>query len=240
MLCFENGFLMKSWGSFSIFLLAISLLSGCALNKAPTIIYRPGATVETLSSAVSLSISNGDQGMSTSGYMLYKHPDQIRMVILSPFGSTLMEVIVVGENITILDTPAGKAFIGRIDDLPPQGGLENWSHARWVMDVDHNQSNVHEGKIERLNRMGVKELVTFSNGLIESKRLPNGDEARYGDYVAIDGVPLATEIVMENASGKRLRIKLTEPEINTFLATDAFTPRLEGMVPYPLSVLKEK
>jgi len=232
---------MKKFSCYRLplYLVALAILSGCATSKVP-LVYRPGAIVETFSSAVSLSISNGEQGMGASGYMLYKHPEQMRMIILTPFGTTLMEVFVMGGNITIVNPPSGKAFSGRIDELPAQGGLENWSHARWVMDLDQGGSYGSEGSIERLNRMGVKELITLKNGLVVAKRLANGDEVRYEDYVAIDGVPLATEIIMESTNGKRLRIKLNEPEVNTPLAPDAFTPRLDGISLYPLSVLQEK
>jgi hypothetical protein len=217
----------------------IFLASGCALfAPKPPLVYRPNAQVETLSAAVSLSVMAGEQGMSANGLMLYQRPDRMRMVVLTPFGTTMMEVVIVGSEITILNPPSGKAFTGRVEDLPPRGDLDAWRQARWVMDADPPGSSLRDGTLERVDREGVKEWVTFENGLVVSKRRANGDEARYNDYVAIDGVALATEIIMESASGKRFRIKVNEPEVNAALDPNAFTPQLDNLALFPLSALK--
>jgi hypothetical protein len=87
--------------------------------------------------------------------------------------------------------------------------------------------------------MGDKEQVTFKNGLVVSKSLANGDMVRYRDYLLVNGVPLATEIIMDSHDGGRFRIKVTEPEVNAELAADAFIPHLEGLTVYPLTALQE-
>lgn len=215
------------------------LASGCALIAKPPLVYQTGAMVETLSAAASLSISKGDQGMGSSGYLLYQRPDRMRLVILSPFGTTVMEVIVVGDQITIVNASKGVAFLGRMEELPHKGEGETWRNARWVMDIDPPGSSVRDGSVTRVNRLGQEEQVTYENGLVVSKSLANGDMVSYGDYELVNGVPLATEIIMYSHDGGRFRIKVTEPEVNAPLSAEAFQARLDGLTIYPLAALQE-
>lgn len=225
---------------FHIFVVtALILINGCALVPKPPLVYQPGAVVETLSAAASLSISKGDQGMGSSGYLLYQRPDRMRLVVLSPFGTTIMEMIMVGDQVTIVNTSKGIAFIGRMEDLPRKGEGETWRHARWVMDIDPPGSSVRDGSVTRVNSFGLEEQVTYENGLVVSKSLANGDSVSYGDYELVNGVPLATEIVMDSHDGGRFRIKVTEPEVNSELSTEAFQARLDGLTVYPLAALQE-
>lgn len=195
--------------------------------------------MKTLSAAASFSISKGEQGMGSNGYLLYQRPDRMRLVILSPFGTTVMEAIVTGTFITIIDNSKGVAFSGNLEELPRQGQGETWRNARWVMDTERPGSFVGDGSLERINSMGDKERATFENGLIVSKSMANGDMVRYIDYQMVNGVPLATEIIMNSHDGGRFRIKVTEPEVNAELAAEAFIPHLEGLTLFPLSALQE-
>ena len=220
-------------------IVTLLLPCGCAGTLKPSLAYQPGAVVETLSAVASFSISKGEQGMAGNGYLLYQRPDRMRMVILSPFGTTLMEAVVTGSRITIISNSKGQAFSGTLEELPLTGQGETWRHARWVMDTDPPGSFAGDGSLERVNSMGAREQVVFENGLVVSKSLANGDMVRYRDYQLVNGVPLATEIIMDSQDGGRLRIKVTEPEVNAELAADAFTAHLDGLAVYPLSALKE-
>lgn len=230
---------MRRYSISTPLLVILLLTSGCASALKPSLTYQPGAVVETLSATASLSISKGDQGMGSNGYLLYQRPDRMRMVILSPFGTTMMEAIVTGSRITIIENSKGVAFSGNLEELPHKGQGETWRHARWVMDTDPPGSFVGDGSLERVNSMGDREQVVFENGLVVSKTLANGDMVRYRDYVLVNGVPLATEIIMDSHDGGRFRIKVTEPEVNGELAADAFIPHLDSFTLYPLSALQE-
>jgi outer membrane lipoprotein-sorting protein len=234
------GLIMRRF-YISLLLIVILLLTcGCATFQKPPLAYRPGAVVETLSAEVSLSITRGEQGMGSNGYLLYQRPDRMRMIILSPFGTTIMEAVVTGDRISIINNSKRVAFSGYLEELPDVGEGGTWRHARWVMEMDPPGSFAGDGTVERVNSMGDKERVTFENGLVVSKSVTNGDMVRYLDYILVNGVPLATEIIMDSHDGGRLRIKVTEPEVNAELAADAFIPRLEGLKLYPLSVLQEQ
>lgn len=220
-----------------VLMAVLFLLSACA-GRTANLAYTNGAVVETLSAAVSLSYSSGEKGMGGSGYLVYRRPDLMRLIILSPFGTTLMEIYVNGERVTIVYPGKGAAFAGRLADLPERGESAGWRQVRWVMEVDPPGTALRDGTLERVNSLGMKERVTFENGLVTAKALTNGDEARYGDFAVISGVPLATEIIMENAAGDRFRLKLNEPEVNTPFEADVFTPRLDGLTVYPLATLQ--
>lgn len=220
-----------------LLLAALFLLSSCA-GPLANLSYTRGAVVETLSAAVSLSFSSGERGMGGSGYLVYRRPDLMRLIVLSPFGTTLMEIYLNKERVTLVYPGKGVAYAGRLDELPQQGESAGWRQVRWVMEVDPPGSARQDGTLVRENGQGMRERVTFENGLVTAKSLPNGDRAFYGDFAVIGGVPLATEIVMENAAGDRFRLKLNEPEVNTQLEADLFTPRLDGLTVYPLAALQ--
>ncbi|MDR3578810.1 MAG: lipoprotein insertase outer membrane protein LolB [Oryzomonas sp.] len=230
---------MKRYLSFLFLLTALSLVAGCAaFTPKPPLEYRTGAQVDTLSAAVSLSITKGEQGMGANGLLLYRRPDRMRVVILSPFGTTMMETVLAGEQVTVVDNSKGVAFSGLLADLPEQGEGDTWRQARWVMDVPAPGSSLRDGSMERVNSTGLKERVTFENGLVVAKSLSNGDEAHYNDYEVVNGTPLATEIIMYSHNGMRLRIKINDPEVNTDLSPEAFTPHLDSLTLYPLSALQ--
>jgi len=232
---------MKRHLSLLFLFSVLALIAGCAVfTPKPPLEYRPGAQVDTLSAAVSLSITKGEQGMGANGFLLYQRPDRMRVVILSPFGTTLMETVVAGEQVTVVDNSKGVAFRGMLSELPQQGEGDTWRQARWVMDVPSPGSSVRDGSVERTNGTGLQERVTFENGLVVAKSLSNGDEAHYNDYVVVNGVPVATEIIMYSRDGGRFRIKINEPEVNTGLAPEAFTPHLDNLTLYPLSALQGK
>ena len=220
--------------------LVCALLCACATGRPAGLVYTAGARVETLSSPVALSFSSSQGGMAGNGFMVYGRPDRMRLVILSPFGTTLSEVFVDGERITILDPGKGFAYGGRSDELPDLPQFHAWRLVRWVMEVDPPGSVTGDGSVERVNRLGLRERAEFENGLLVKKTLDDGSEARYGGFVVMDGIPLATEIVMMNPAGDRFRITLKEPELNAPLAPDVFTPHLDGLRLLPLAALKEE
>jgi len=231
---------MKNLHDYLILLLILFLASGCALSLTPALDYRSGAVVETLATSVSLSLHTTDLSMSGNGYMVYRRPDQLHLVLLSPFGTTMMEAFVNGERITLLYPSQMTAYSGRFDELPEKGGLQGWSMMRWVMDADPAENRLFSGTLERIGKLGFSEKVTFENGLITAKTSLKGDQVYYGKYSVVNGVPLAAEVEMRNSREDRIRLTLDEPEVNTPLDDAAFTPRLDGLTQLPLAVLRQQ
>ena len=221
------------------YLLPLLLLSACASIKTLPVDYQPGAVVETLSSAVSLSIRPAiGPGMSGSGYLLFRRPDQLHLVVLSPFGTTMMEAFASGDRITLAYPATSTAYVGRFDELPDSSGLQGWRLMRWVMDADPRKEQSLDETVERTSTLGCSEKVTYEKGLVTAKESIRGDQVHYGKYSVINGVPVAMELDLRNDRDDRIRITLDEPEVNTTLDDTMFTPRLDGLKVLPLAVLK--
>src|SRR5512136_2210338 len=92
----------------------ILLLTSCVTVPKPVVPVKPGKDVETLQSLVSLSIKNSAGSMGGRGYLIFKRPDRFHMVVLSPFGFTLMEVYVNGEHITCVVPSKQAAYDGSL------------------------------------------------------------------------------------------------------------------------------
>lgn len=219
-------------------LLPLLLLTACVTVPTPPLDYRPGAVVETLSSAVSLSIHAADSRMGGSGYLLFRRPDQLHLVVLSPFGTTMMEAFALGDRITLVYPSRATAYVGNFDELPDKGGLQGWRLMRWVMDADASGELPLSGTVERTGKPGFSEKVTYENGLVTAKESSDGDQVQYRNYSVVNGVPVAMELDLRNDRGDRIRIVLDEPEVNTRLDDAVFTPQLDGLTVLPLSAIQ--
>jgi hypothetical protein len=215
-------------------------ISACAAVQKVPVVYTPGSLIKTLSSAVSLSVRSSAGSVAGHGYMVYRRPDQIHLVALSPFGTTLLEAFALNERITLVYPLQGVAYTGRFDELPDASGLQGWRLMRWVMDADPSEQSSKNGSIERALTQGGRETITYESGLVSAKSTTAGDRVFYRDYVLVNGVPLALELEIVNARADRFRLKLEEPEVNVPLDAAVFTPRLDGLTVLPLSALPVK
>lgn len=236
----QNGCMFVKTVRSVLLLLSIPVvLSGClALRPPAEVKYVNGAVVTSLSSNVSLAFSAPDRSISGRGYLMYRKPDQMRVVILSPFGSVLQEIYMSGERVTIIDAGNGIAFIGTYMDLPDRGDFSGWRYIYWLIDIDPPDSLRDNSTIERINRFGQPEKASFENGLLISKRTAEGGNVRYGRYFAVQGVPFPLEIKYENAAKEKISILLEDSEVNVPVADTVFTPNLSKFRVYPLSSLK--
>jgi len=214
------------------------LISSCAHTPPPPLVYNQGAVVETMSTGISLSLQTPERSISGSGFMVYRRPDKIHMILLSPFGTTVFEVFALGNKITLVYPSQGVAYTGPINQLPKKGGAQGWSLMRWVMDADPVGMTKINGTYGRVNNQGSKEDITVINGLITVKSNSDGDKVYYENYSLINGVPVASEIDIRNKQNDRIRLKLQESEVNTHLNDAVFIPRLDGIKLLPLSELK--
>lgn len=222
------------------FLLFFShLLFGCTnIRPMAELTYTDGVVAESLSSNVSLSYVSSDQSISGSGVLMFRKPDQIRAVILSPFGSVLQEVYVNGDQISIVDAGNGTAFTGSYMDLPVKSNLSGWRNIHWLVDIDPYESSRRTTAFERTNRFGHKEKAAFENGLLVSKTTAEGDSVWYNRYTTVKGVAFPLEIIYKTVANIKFTLQFEEPEINVPFADGAFIANLSKYRVYPLSVLK--
>lgn len=232
---------VKSECMLSLLLSLSFIISGCIAVRTPAeLIVTSGAVVKTLSSNVSLSYAAPDRSNSGSGVIMYRKPDQIRVVILSPFGSVFQEVYVSGELVTIIDVGNGIAFSGSYLDLPDKGDFSAWRNIHWLIDIDPPEPSRSTYTIERINRFGHPEKASFEKGLLISKTAAIGGRVSYGRYITVHGVAIPLEITYETDTKGKFTILLEDPDINVPFADTAFTPDLSKLHVYPLSRLKQQ
>lgn len=222
-------------------LIIAGLLAACS-TTAPQLplsqTLQPGAVVETLSSTVTVALRTADRNLSARGVMVYRRPDQLRLVLLSPFGTTLMEAQVKGERLTLAYPANGVAYQGLISELPAASGQRGFAMLRWVLDSDAPSGVAASGTISRPAIRGGIEQVSLQDGLVVEKNLSSGERVRYRNYTSLNGVPLAQELQMESAEGDRIRLTLEEPEVNLMLEEQAFDVPLAGLRLLPLGELR--
>jgi hypothetical protein len=212
-------------------------ITACAAVQKPAIVPVPGSVLDTLSSSVSLSLRTPNGTVSGHGLMTYRRPDQFHFVMLSPFGSTVLEAFALGERLTLVYPSQAVAYSGRFDELPDGSGMEGWRLLRWVMDAAPSTTAVQNGTIQRTSSVVGSESVTFTSGLVTHKATPSGDRVNYGDYELVNGVPFAAEMEMLTTRKDTIRLGFQEPEVNVALDVADFTPRLDGVKLLPLSAL---
>lgn len=214
-------------------------LSGCqTCRQTAAVEYTSGIAVEAFSSNASLSYTTYDRSTSGNGVLMYRKPDQIRAVILSPFGSVLQEVYVSGDRITIIDSGNETAFSGSYKDLPATGNVSGWRNIHWLIDIDLPEPSRRTGVIERINKYGHQEKAAFENGLLISKSTAVGGQVRYGKYTTVRGVAFPLEISYETVAKETFTILFEDPEINAPFADGIFTPDLGKLRVYPLTGLR--
>ncbi len=226
---------------FFMIITVAALLSACAtgreLSKSCSALTSKAA-VKTLSSTVTVSLRTADRHISGRGVMLYRRPDHLRLIILSPFGTTVMDTLVAGENITIVYPATGVAYQGRIKDLPAKAGQRGFAMLRWVLDSEPQSGSPADGVIGRTSVNGSLERITLRDGLVVEKSLKSGELVSYRKYENLSNICLPMELQMETADGDRVKLNLEDPEANTELELTAFTIRLQGLRLFPLSELK--
>lgn len=222
-----------------LLIILVVFLSSCAtkqpLPENPVV---PGRVVETISSTVTLSLRTAEKNMAGRGVMVYRRPDRMRLILLSPFGTTVMEAQLSGDRLTLAYPANGVAYQGQINELPAANGQRGFAMLRWVLESDVPSGAPATGEIERQAIRGGIERITLHDGLVVEKNLQSGERVRYRNYTAIAGVRLALELVMESTEGDRIRLTLEEPEVNTHLEDQMFEVPLQGLRLLPLSALK--
>lgn len=217
-------------------MLLFVLLAGCATAPKPPLVFRPGATVETLTAGINLSVKTPTGGTGGNGYLLYRKPDQFRMVMLTPFGTTALEFIASGDHVVIAIPSRGNAYTGTFADLPERNGLQAWRLMQWAVEGNPLYDPDRRGTTVR-GELGPRHTLAMydDNGLLQRKLTEDGNEVLYQEYQSIDGVPFPSVIEFNNPNGARVKITFKEPDINQPLQEGALSPNLEGLTVLPLA-----
>lgn len=227
--------MMKNHLSLLTPLILLVFLCGCASMPAPpSTPLAPNAAIITLTSSVALSVKAGDKGLSGRGYLVIGSPDRFRLVILSPFGTTLAEMVLIGDQLLYIDSTRNVAYRGAASELPDIPVLQGWRLLSWSTEPVFPET-AGQQQLVRRRPGGEWEFVYFDRqGLVTNKSV-DGDLVRYEDYKSVGGVPVPASIEINDRTGVTVRISFDEPEINAALDKDAFSPSLEGIKILPLT-----
>ncbi len=224
-------------------IILLLILVGCATHP-PLLSTEPaqvsGALLDTLRSTVTLSLHSAEKNLAGRGVMVYRRPDQLRLIILSPFGTTVMEAQLAGNQLTLAYPSSGVAYRGTLGELPATAGQQPLAMLRWVLAFETPAGGPKDGIITRPTGQGEVEQIRLANGLVVEKRLSDGQRVRYHNYTVLAGVPVPLELRMDNADGDHIRLTLEEPEVNIPLADHLFAIPLQGLRLFPLASLKDR
>ena len=215
--------------------MALLLFAGCAaVSKQPLTGIVLGREVETLQSALSISLKAADRSMGGRGFLIFKRPDRFHIAVLSPFGPTLADIYSDGERLTCVIPSRQTAYSGLISELPDRDGLKAWAMMRWV--VEPAPADGPALVRERINRSGARERLYYGEqGLLERKETEEGDRVAYRDYRNVNGVAVPESIELSNRRDDTVRIVFDEPEVNQPVEEAALKPNLEGITVLPFS-----
>ena len=214
-----------------------AVVAGCAAVPKPLAGLVPGKEVETVQSAVAISIRTPEGNRGGRGFLVFKSPDRFHLAILSPFGLTLVDVFSDGDRLTCLIPSKDTAYSGLLSELPAREGLRSWALMRWVVEKTPIAGPATER--DHLTAAGRREKVYYdSRGLVVRKETEDGDRVEFEDYHAYDGVAFPSVIELATADGEDVRLTFDEPELNKPVDASVLAPQLEGVTVLPFSAFK--
>jgi len=231
---------LKNKPMFTKELFALLLfIAGCASIPKEQAPFRPGLTVETLSSEISISVKAPKISTGGRGYMLFQRPDRFHLVMLTPFGTTALETFSDNDRLTIIIPSKGTAYTGRFDEMPEESPLQGWRMIRLMAADESFFEPMKKGGMEKRRRdMGESTSFYDGSGLLARELFSGGEELFFRDYISADGVPFPGTIEFTDNKGSRVKVKFDEPEINKPLDAATLRPKLDGITLLPLASFK--
>jgi len=214
--------------------LTLLLLTGCASTLLPPLTAVQGVEIETLQSSVNVSLVAAAGKTAGHGVLFYRKPDRFRLSILTPFGQTMLDLLVEGEKVTCLLPAKNQAWQGTFDDLPANLGMGVWPLMKWVVEPPPPPGPALVRFFDRPD--GTAEKVFYDeSGFVLRKLNSFGDEVAYADYHVVDGVAFPWQIEVTTRDGSRLKLVFDEPDINRPLDEEVLRPSLAGFEVLPLA-----
>jgi hypothetical protein len=222
-----------------VLLFTLLATAGCATTPKEQVPFKGGARVETLTSAVTISVKGPNVSTGGRGYMLFQRPDSFHLVMLTPFGTTALETFSAEDRITIIIPSKGKAYTGRFSDMPPDSPLQGWRMIRLMASDESFFDPTKQRAVEKKSReFGETTSYYDAKGLLEREVFGGGEEVSFHDYISAEGVPFPGVIEFKDNNGSKVKVTFDEPEVNKPLAGDAMTPKLDGITLLPLESFK--
>lgn len=218
-----------------IIALSILLTAGCAMAPKPAPTVLPGKDIETVQSAVSLSLKAGETSRSARGYFVFQAPDRLHLAVLGPFNMTFLEVYGDGDRLTCVVPSKGAACTGAFSELPEGGAMESWEVLKWGVEPVPVAESRPSTVVQRITASGRRESVTFDEQGLVTMRASGDDRLFYRDYRSVNGVAFPTTIEYRNPRAIHLKITFQDPLVNGTVNEAALTPNLASLTLMPLA-----
>lgn len=206
--------------------------------------------IENLKGFVKIKTSDfeGKTTSSISGYLAFKNPDKVRFSYIGPFGITLFEVVIDGDEIVLYSPQEMTAYVGTTGDKEiedfrgsenifspqslktlfskPQGdrflieNLDQDSILYGIIETESGWEIIEKTIIARVE-MRPRAKERFFRGIAIS-------QMTYLEYVDIDGISVPTTITIDDfAGGDSIKIAMSNINLNGTMPDDAFDTKVE-------------
>lgn len=218
--------------------MVLLLLSACASTPKPLTSPVPGKWVETIQSAVAVSIKQGEESKSARGYLIFRRPDRFHLALIAPFGQSLLDVYSDGKSFICLIPVKQTAYRGSLDELPEQDGVRLWGLMSWVVEQPPI-ANSNSTEQDNVTIDGRREKILYDErGLAVRRIAENGDRVDYRDYGSVDGVPFPMGVELSDRNGIKVSVTFDEPEINRPVEEAVLAPSLDNVTILPFSAFQ--
>jgi len=220
-------------------LLLLLTLSACAAvprQNEPVAVH--GIAIETLQGGVNISLSSPAGQVSGNGILFYKRPENFRLTILAPFGQSILDIVVTGEQVLCIVESRKEVWQGSLQELPDWLGMKIWPLMKWTVEPPHPAGPSLERSFARAD--GTVEKVYYdAAGLVQKKVNSAGDMVVYSDYRQAGGIAVPNGIEITTAEGSSLRLVFDDPDINLPIDSEVLSPPLGRYKLRPLADFKE-
>lgn len=216
-------------------MLALAACAAVPVHKEAIAVH--GIAIETLQSAVNISFISPAGQMSGNGVLIYRRPDSFRLTILAPFGQSIVDIVVNGEDVLCLMESRKQVWQGKMQELPDWLGIKVWTLLQWAVEPPHPAGPALIRSFTRTD--GTVEKVSYdAAGFVVRKVSAAGDEVTYSDYLTTERVAVPGRIEIRTADGSTLKLVLDDPEVNRPLEGALLHPRFEHYEILPLAEFK--
>ncbi len=206
--------------------------------------------IETLKGFVKINTTDleGKTTGSISGYLAFKNPDKVRFSYIGPFGITLFEVVINGDEIVLYSPQEMTAYVGKTENKEKGGiiGGENVFSPQSLKNLFSRpigerflienlaQESVLYGIIETESGSEIieKTLISRIDMRTESKEhIFDGvaiSRTTYHEYIDIDGISVPTTITIDDlVGGDSIKIAMSNISLNGTMPDGAFDTKVE-------------
>jgi YD repeat-containing protein len=209
------------------------VIAACATAPSPLTGLVPGREMETLQSAVDVSIKQGGASRSGHGFLVFQRPDRFHLAVLSPFGQSLFEIYSDGERFVGLLPGEKTAYAGSLAELP--AAVRLWGMMRWVVERPP-VAGPTTGVRDNVTADGRRERIYYDErGLVVRREAEDGDRVTYREYRNVEGIAFPMEVEICGREGTTVTVAFDEPELNRPLEEGVLTPSLGEVKILPFS-----